>query len=631
MQKARILLAGWLAAIWLLAGAAQVPASAPAGGVPAAAAPPRALSLTPAQRAWLAAHPVLRVAMDAGRAPVEWRGEDGVQRGISVDFLQRMEAMLGVRFEIVPSKSVADQLARVQRREVDIVSAITQSPERSIYMSVTGSMMSTPIVIFNRVGSPPPGGLGGLVGKRVGVSARTRVAELLKIHWPAIVTVPTDNFSQATQLLRSGQIDAFVGPLLTGTHQLVEQGATDIRVAGETDFRYDIGYGVRKDWPELLSILDLALSAIPGTERDAIRQKWSTVQFTHETDYRPLGALLAAVLVAVVFIVQLRVMVKRRTAELQREVSMRRAREDEIQLLNAALELRVEQRTEQLSLANEELRLAADQLLQTEKVASLGRLVAGIAHELNTPLGSTLTAATSLRDLVRDFGQALASGGLRRSQADAFVQQCAQACGIIERNAYRASALIDNFKEIAVDQASVRRRRFGLAHIAREVIATHHNAWKNTQHRVELDIAEDIELDSFPGPLAQVLSNLLENTLLHGFAGHPGGVVHIDATVQGERVLLTYADNGAGIPAAFRNKVYDPFFTTRMGQGGSGLGLYIVQNLVTGLLGGGIALHSEEGQGTRFDLSLPLVAPVPTDRTASAAHGIVALPAETRG
>jgi ABC-type amino acid transport substrate-binding protein/nitrogen-specific signal transduction histidine kinase len=587
----------------------------------------RDLPLTPAQRDWLAAHPVLRVAMDGGRAPIEWRGEDGEQRGISLDFLRRMEEMLGVRFELVPSKSVAEQLDKLQRRDVDIVSAITQSPERRAYMNLTQPFITTPIVIFNRVGSPPPGGLGGLAGKQVGVSARTGVESLLHRDWTGITTVPTDNFKQAAELLRSGRIDAFVGPLLTGTHQLVEQGASDIRVAGETDYQYHIGYGVRADWPELLPILDTALAALPRSEREAIRQKWATVQFTHELDYRPLGALLVAVLVAVVFIVQLRVMVKRRTAELQREVAMRRAREDEIQLLNAALELRVEQRTMQLSRANDELRLAADQLVQTEKVASLGRLVAGIAHELNTPLGSTLTAATSLRDLVREFGAALTNGGLRRSQADQFVQQCQQACGIIERNAYRASALIDNFKEIAVDQASARRRRFGLAHVVSEVVATHHNAWKATPHRVLVEIPADIELDSFPGPLAQVLSNLLENSLVHAFAGHPGGTVRITAVPAGERVQLSYADDGAGIPAAHRNKVYDPFFTTRMGQGGSGLGLYIVQTLVSGVLGGAIALHSEDGKGTRFELTLPLVAPEPTDSTASAAHGIVPVPA----
>ncbi|MES2259806.1 MAG: transporter substrate-binding domain-containing protein [Pseudomonadota bacterium] len=587
----------------------------------------RDLPLSAVQRAWLAEHPVLRIAVDEARAPVEWRGDDGVARGISIEFLQHIEEMLGVHFQFVASKNIADQLDKLQRHEVDLVSAISQTPQRRAYLGVSEPFITTPIVLFNRVGTTP-GGLAGLAGKRVGVAARTNIEENLRKDWPAIVTVPVDSFRAGIDMLRSGQLDAFAGSLLTGTHQLVEMSASDIRVAGETEYSLQLGFGVRADWPELLPILDQALAAIPRGERDAFRQKWSTIQFSHDTDYRPLGALLLAMLVAVIFIVQLRVMVKRRTAELQEEVAMRRAREEEIQQLNAALEQRVERRTAQLKQANDDLLLAADQLVQTEKVASLGRLVAGIAHELNTPLGSTLTAATSLKDLMQDFGAALGSGGLKRSQADAFVRQCQQACDIIERNAYRAASLIDNFKEIAVDQASVRRRRFRLRHTVEEVILTHRNAWKTTPHRIEVEIAEDIELDSFPGPLAQVLSNLLENSLVHAFDQVAAGCVRISASVPGERVALLYCDDGAGIPAEFRGKIYDPFFTTRMGQGGSGLGLYIVQTLVSGVLGGGIVVHSEQGQGTTFHITLPLVAPEPTDSTASGAHGVVAVPAD---
>ncbi|GAB2847137.1 hypothetical protein GCM10027277_13970 [Pseudoduganella ginsengisoli] len=591
-----------------------------------AADTPHALFLTVPQRAWLAEHPVLKVAVDTNRAPVEWRGEDGVMRGISPNMLQRIETMLGVRFELVPSASIADQIDKLKRGEVDIVSAISQTPERSKYLSVTAPFITTPIVIYNRVGAPPTGGLAGLAGKRVGVSARTNVEESLRKDWTAIHTVPVQNFREATDWLRSGDLDAFVGPLMTGTHQLVEQGASDIRVAGETDYAYQIGYGIRNELAPLLPLMDMALAAIPRAERDAIRQKWSTIQFSHDIDYRPLGALALAVLVAIVFIVQLRVMVKRRTAQLQDEVSVRRAREEEIRELNAALEQRVEQRTAQLRQANEELQLAADQLVQTEKVASLGRLVAGIAHELNTPLGSTLTAATTLRDLVRDFGDGLSNGALKRSQAEELVRQCQQACGIIERNSHRAAGLIENFKEIAVDQASERRRRFRLRTTVEEVIITHRNAWKSTPHTITVEIPDTVELDSFPGPLAQVLSNLLENSLVHAFANHPAGRVTIHASVTEQRVCLSYSDNGAGIPTEFRNKVYDPFFTTRMGQGGSGLGLYIVQTLVSGVLGGTIALHSEPGNGTQFHITLPLVAPEPNDATAQATHGVVGLP-----
>lgn len=586
----------------------------------------RELALTPAQRAWLAAHPVLRVAVDSGRAPIEWRGEDGAMRGISIDFMRRVEEQLGVRFDLVPVRDVADEISRIEQRQVDLVSAISHTPGRAGFMLVTAPYLSTPVVIYAGTATPPMGGLAGLSGQRVAVAARTGVADALPHDWPAIAMVPVSNFRAGTELLRNGKVRAVVGPLLTGTHQLVELGATDVRVAGETDYRYQIGIGVRSDWPELLPILDAALAAIPKSEREAFRQNWSTVHYAHDIDYRPLGALLLAVVVAITFIVQLRVMVKRRTAELQQEVAARRAREAEIQELNNVLEQRVTARTAELRQANDDLRVAAEQLLQTEKVASLGRLVAGIAHELSTPLGSALTASTTLKAHVDSFARALAAGQLKRSAADLFVGQCQQATEIIERNTFRAAGLIDNFKELAVDQASVRRRVFPLRRTVEEVIASHHNAWKHRGHHIDLDVAPDIELDSFPGPLAQVLSNLLENSLVHGFEGRKGGHVHIRAQRQDERVLLTYTDDGKGIPAEYRSKIYDPFFTTRLGQGGSGLGLYIVQTLVTGVLGGTITLQGEPGAGTLFQISLPLKAPQLTEGNASGAHGMVALP-----
>lgn len=585
----------------------------------------RELPLTPAQHAWLAAHPVIRVAVDSGRAPLEWRGEDGALHGISVEFLRRVEEQLGVRFTLVAAKDVADELAGIERRTVDLVSAITQTPGRSPYMLVSEPYLNTPIVIFAGNGAPP-GGLSGLIGKPVAVGARTGVADALQRDWPGVRLEPVSNFRAATDLLHTGKVQAIVAPLLTGTHQLMELGAGDVRVAGETEYNYQIGIGVRADWPELLPMLNAALAAIPKAERDGYRQKWSTIHYAHDLDYRPLGALLLAVLVAVTFIVQLRVMVKRRTAELRAEVVTRRAREEEIQQLNNALEQRVSSRTAQLQQANEELRLATDQLVQTEKVASLGRLVAGIAHELSTPLGSTLTAATTLRAHVESFGRALAAGTLKRSSADTFVVQCHQASEIIERNAFRAAGLIDNFKELAVDQASVRRRLFPLRRTVEEVIVSHRNAWKHTAHRIDVDIDPALELDSFPGPLAQVLSNMLENTLVHGFDGIASGLVHIAARRHDDRVRLTYTDNGRGIPADYRNKIYDPFFTTRLGQGGSGLGLYIVQTLVTGVLGGTITLLGDGAKGTQFQLDLPLSAPKLTEQHAPGAHGMVATP-----
>lgn len=590
-------------------------------------AAPDPLTLTVQQRAWLAAHPVVRVGVDTARAPIESVGEDGQPRGISQEFLQRVGAMLGVRFELVPIVGAANILSQLELRQVDMLSAISQTERRRQFMLLSEPFLTSPIVIYTVVGAPPMPSMSQLAGKRVAASNRAGITEALPRDWPAIIPVKAENFKIAIDQLRHDQVSAVIAPLLTGTHQLAALDANDIRVTGETDYTYQVGFGVRSDWPELAAIINQALDAIPKAERDSFRQKWTVVRLEREIDYRPVAALMAGIAIAIIFIVQLRVMVKRRTAELQQEVVVRRAREAEIQQLNAALELRVEQRTAQLRQANDELRMAADQLVQTEKVASLGRLVAGIAHELNTPLGSTLTASSALKAHLSSFGQAALEGRLKRSSVDDFVTQSELACEIIERNAHRAAGLIDNFKELAVDQASARRRVFCLRRTVEEVIASHHNAWKSTGHRIELEIDEALQMDSFPGPLAQVLCNLLENTLIHGFANKQNGLVRISAQLQGGQVDLHYTDDGGGIAPEYRSKIYDPFFTTRMGQGGSGLGLYIVQTMVTGVLGGQIAVESRPGHGVTFQITLPQSAPHLTDTTVAGAHGMAPLPA----
>jgi two-component system NtrC family sensor kinase len=186
---------------------------------------------------------------------------------------------------------------------------------------------------------------------------------------------------------------------------------------------------------------------------------------------------------------------------------------------------------------------------------------------------------------------------------------CEEAATIIERNAHRAAELIGNFKAIAVDQTSGRRRSFSVRNLLDEIISTQRNPWSHSTHRIEVEVDRAIELDSYPGALGQVVANLLQNSMVHGFDGRQDGRVNIVAHSDGRNLLLAYSDNGKGIDPAYINKLFDPFFTTRLGQGGSGLGLYIVYTLVTGVLGGGISVTQSPSEGLHFDITLPLVAP----------------------
>lgn len=289
------------------------------------------------------------------------------------------------------------------------------------------------------------------------------------------------------------------------------------------------------------------------------------------------------------------------------DISEHKAAQARISRLNEELEARVLVRTNELARANEDLRHAMVHLVQSEKLAALGSLVAGVAHELNTPLGNMLTVASALRSRVDEFAQTAQAGALRLSVLKQFTQGMAEAAQILERNAFRAGELIASFKQVAVDQTSARRREFDLAKVTDEVFAALHPQLKRTLHELVVDVPAGIILDSYPGPLEQVLLNLVNNALVHAFEPEQVGRMTLQAQADADQVYLQFNDNGVGMSEAVGARAFDPFFTTRMGSGGSGLGLYIVYNLVTGVLGGSITLSSQPGQGTRFSVILPRV------------------------
>jgi signal transduction histidine kinase/streptogramin lyase len=290
----------------------------------------------------------------------------------------------------------------------------------------------------------------------------------------------------------------------------------------------------------------------------------------------------------------------------EREAQLREARD--------ALTQEVRDKThanEELEQALMRLKLAQAQLVQSEKMASLGSLVAGIAHEINTPVGVGVTAASTLQEWAQRLLESHREGRLTRSELDSFIAVCGDSTQILMTNLQRAAELIRGFKQVAVDQSNDERQRFRLKDYLDEILLSLAPRLSRTGHTVAVDCPGALELDSFPGALAQVLTNLITNSLVHAFPDGRKGRITIEARADGDSVVLRYADDGAGIAPDHLNRIYDPFFTTRRGAGGSGLGLHIVYNLVTQRLGGAITARSTLGQGASFEVRLPESAAAP--------------------
>ncbi len=266
------------------------------------------------------------------------------------------------------------------------------------------------------------------------------------------------------------------------------------------------------------------------------------------------------------------------------------------------LDAQVEERTRAL-------KRAMRQLVESEKLVALGSIVAGVAHELNTPLGNVLMVASTLRERIELLAVDYRRGALRRSTIERFVSEAEDASALILKSTERAAKLVTQFKGVATDQASNRRMNFDLAEVIDSAVASLRPSLRHTNVSVGMEIPPGIRVDSYPGALEQVVINIIMNAVTHAFAGNIGSVRVTALPPTDGRVKLTISDDGIGMTAEVQARIFEPFFTTKLGQGGSGLGLYIVHNLVTGILGGELTVGTAAGQGSRFYIEMPVSAP----------------------
>lgn len=247
-----------------------------------------------------------------------------------------------------------------------------------------------------------------------------------------------------------------------------------------------------------------------------------------------------------------------------------------------------------------------NQLVESEKMASLGRLVAGVAHELNTPIGIGITGASFLQEKLLQLKHTFEQGDIRRRDLAEFIECAPKSADIILTNLERAAEQITNFKLVAVDQTSERKRNINLINYIKKVINSLSPTINEAHHTVEVIGDEDVELHTIPGDISQIITNLIMNSIYHAYKDVQQGNMLITVKKIRNSVLLTYADDGEGMEKKTSQMIFEPFFTTKRGSGGSGLGMYIVYNLVSQNLAGKITCSSKPGQGTQFMMEFPI-------------------------
>ncbi|MEH2111497.1 trifunctional serine/threonine-protein kinase/ATP-binding protein/sensor histidine kinase [Nostoc sp.] len=270
------------------------------------------------------------------------------------------------------------------------------------------------------------------------------------------------------------------------------------------------------------------------------------------------------------------------------------------------LEEKVAERTQELSQVVEDLKATQKQLVESEKMSALGGLVAGVAHEINTPVGTSITVASTLADETRSLITAVEQGQLKRSVLNNYLEIAKESTELLLSNLNRAGELVQSFKQVAVDQTSLEERTFLVKQYLEEIVTSLTPKLKQASHTLTVTGDETVRINSYPGALAQIITNLVMNSLNHGYQLHESGQLRIEVKQESECVVIQYSDDGCGIPQENLNKIFEPFFTTARQKGGSGLGLHITYNLVTQKLQGTIDVYSELEKGTIFTVTLPL-------------------------
>ncbi len=288
------------------------------------------------------------------------------------------------------------------------------------------------------------------------------------------------------------------------------------------------------------------------------------------------------------------------------DVTDRVVAEREAQRLNESLENQVEARTVQLQSALDSLRDTQEQMIEQEKMASLGGLVAGVSHEINTPLGTGVTAASYLGDITRAFEQLVEGGRLRRRDITEYTQLIGDTSDVIMANLTRAAELVRSFKRVAVDQGGVANSEFALREYLEEIFRSLRPSMKKQPVDIRIDCDDGLMLRGDPGSLAQVITNLTVNAIMHGYPDGGPVSIHVSAARKPEGGIdIVFDDDGKGMTEETKSKIFEPFFTTARGQGGSGLGMHIVYNTITQVFGGTVRCESEPDKGTRFFIQLP--------------------------
>ena len=535
---------------------------------------PERLVLNPEEKAWLKAHPVLRVGVDPAWPPVEFLSKQGVFSGVTSGYMQRISEKLGVRVELQRFQTWDEVEKGMQTGTVDVSTAMMDIPERRSYALFTHPFLTLPIVIVGGDSFKYVGDLGALKGKRVAVAKSYSAESIIQREFPGINLVRTMTVSEALQMVSKGQADVAVGALSVVSYLIADGGLNNLRIVGQTPYRYEIAMGVRSDWPELRDLLQKALDSISDDERQAIYHKWVPTVYEHKVDYTLLWQILAAVGIIALLVgykyVRLDHLVRIRTRELEE--------------LNATLHERIEE-------AVLENRAKERMMIQQAKMATIGEMIESIAHQWRQPLNIMGIGISNL-DLKRQLGT------LESDELDRLIE-------LVHRQVAYMSQTIDDFRNFFKKDKELKHVR--LRDVVSEVVGLISPALRQKKIVLKVEVPKKLAADIYPNELKQVVLNLVSNArdALMQQEGVSRKIFIRAYAKKDDWIRLEIEDNGGGVPKAIMEKIFEPYFTTKFESQGTGIGLYMSKMIVEKNLKGILSVRNTE-EGACFCIDVPM-------------------------
>lgn len=542
-----------------------------------------AISLTEEEEAWLKAHPILYYGSDEDFAPFEFKNEKGQLVGINKRFVDLVGEKLNTQME-VKADNWTNVLNNLQSGEVDFISCSVTEQRKKI-MSFTSQYIVIPSAVITRRDQTKIQSSTDLKFARISTVEGWAWNQRLSNSYPEATLVPYPNLLEAFNEVAFGEVDATVQDVATAGYLIEKYKITNLKMVDKYALDLDLQFAVKSSNPILQSVLQKGINEITDEEIKAIYNEWITLKpapfYENRTFITVVSVIIILIIATFLWSISLKFQVNRRTE------ALKKANSDLVESI-------------------ESLHYAQRQLIDQEKMAALGSLVAGFSHEVNSPLGIIATLSTNMMLNLQQTKALLDENKLSKQALVQFLTDADENMAIIDRSVQNAIELIRNLKTISVDQMTENREVFDLCDYMGKIKSNMKYECRKRQVALEIICTGDMLIDSYPGAFTQIFTNLIMNSLIHGYGEKSDGNILIQIDRLGDQLSIVYKDDGSGMPQETVDRIYEAFFTTKKEAGSTGLGMNIVNTIVHKKLSGDIQCASTQGIGTTFTMRLPI-------------------------